>query len=235
MTTTSTYHPSCDNSIAVEETGLTVSFTTKFDGHVGFPLEGSSLDVEVARHKFVDLKWVSLHQVHSNKVAIYDERLQYASTEGDAIVGIPNDVAFAVFGADCAIIGLLSTEGIAGVVHAGWRGLVNGIIPNAVRTMREIGATNIFAVRGPCIHSECYEFSEDELLRVNSSLGYDVSGVTKKGSPALDLPKSIRYELTKEGVEVLAESNMCTFCSDFYFSYRRNGTNMRQGLVVYRS
>jgi len=53
--------------------------------------------------------------------------------------------AVAVVVADCAPVALASPEGIAGVAHAGWRGLEAGVIQATVAVMRGHGARLIRA------------------------------------------------------------------------------------------
>ena len=79
--------------------------------------------------------------------------------EADALVSAASSTALAVLTADCASIALGSPEGVFGAVHAGWRGLVDGVVERAVKAMRDNGATEVVAALGPCIGPECYEFS----------------------------------------------------------------------------
>ena len=54
-------------------------------------------------------------------------------------------------------------------VHAGWAGLVAGVIGRAVEAMGVLGATRIEGALGPCIHAGCYEFGAADLERRNRS------------------------------------------------------------------
>src|SRR5674476_1670641 len=64
--------------------------------------------------------------------------------------------ALCVLTADCAAIALASAEGVCSAVHAGWRGLVAGVVEAAVTAMRDLGASDVTASLGPCIHAPCY-------------------------------------------------------------------------------
>ena len=70
---------------------------------------------------------------------------------GDALVSVTPGVALCVLTADCGPVALSSPEGIFGAVHAGWRGLVDGVVEQAVERMRGWGATDVTAFLGPCI------------------------------------------------------------------------------------
>ena len=89
--------------------------------------------------------------------------------------------ALAVLTADCAPVALASPEGVFGVAHAGWRGLVAGVLERTVDAMRALGATEIGAVLGPCIRAECYEFGPADLDRVAARLGDGVRATTAVG------------------------------------------------------
>src|SRR4051794_37185939 len=111
--------------------------------------------------------WAMVRQVHGAGVIAAD-RVGHLG-EGDAIVSSTPGVPIAIRVADCAPVALLA-DGVVGVVHAGWRGIVAGVLPAALDAMRSLGATDIQAVLGPCIHAECYEFGIDELDGVAASL-----------------------------------------------------------------
>ncbi|HMC67930.1 MAG TPA: polyphenol oxidase family protein, partial [Mycobacteriales bacterium] len=67
--------------------------------------------------------------------------------------------------ADCVPIALVAASAV-GVVHAGWRGLVAGVVGKSVDAMRGLGATEIEAIVGPCIEPACYEFGASDLETV---------------------------------------------------------------------
>jgi copper oxidase (laccase) domain-containing protein len=139
-----------------------------------------------------------------------------------------------VLGADCALVALASPEGVVAAAHAGWSGLVAGVIERTVETMRSVGADRIVAYRGPCIGPECYEFSEPDLDRVAARLGEGVRARTRNGRPALDIPAAVAAALSASGVELAGESATCTACSPVHFSHRAHGDTGRQAVAVWR-
>jgi hypothetical protein len=153
--------------------------------------------------------------------------------EADALVSRAPSTALAVLTADCASIALGSPEGVFGAVHAGWRGLVGGVVRRAVGIMRDQGATQVVGALGPCIHPECYEFSPSDLDMVAAPLGDRVRARTPAGRPALDLPAAVAEALAEAGALQLDTSAPCTGCGGGYFSHRARGDRGRQALLVW--
>jgi copper oxidase (laccase) domain-containing protein len=152
---------------------------------------------------------------------------------GDALVSSAPVVAVAVLTADCAAIALGSREGVFAAVHAGWRGLVGGVVEAAVGAMRGLGATDVVGALGPCIHPGCYEFSEDDLAPVAGVYGRRVRGRTSSGRPALDVPATVSAALAAGGAAEAAGINACTACAGGYFSHRARAESGRQALIVW--
>ncbi|MHB1488144.1 MAG: laccase domain-containing protein [Acidimicrobiales bacterium] len=204
------------------------------------------------RHGLVPRPWFTLHQVHGAEVMTVGERqAERSGAEGqvgpepkegclgwaDGLVSSAGDAALAVMSADCATIALASPEGVMGALHAGWRGLVAGVVESGVQAMRQAGASQVVGALGPCIHPECYEFAPNDLDRVSACLGPEVRAKTATGRPALDLPRAVGAALRRAGAESLVdfpEAAHCTSCTPGYFSYRARGEAGRQALVVWR-
>ncbi|MHB8670557.1 MAG: polyphenol oxidase family protein [Acidimicrobiales bacterium] len=193
-----------------------------------------SEEVEQRRRAVLDRPWTWLRQVHGDRVIVVSAPGEGAGERADGVVSASPDVALAVLSADCAPVALASPEGVLGAVHAGWRGLVAGVLERAVESMRALGAGYIRAALGPCIHAECYEFSESDLDRVAGRLGEGVRARAATGAPALDLPAGVRASLAAAGVTALEDLDRCTACSPGHFSHRARGDRQRQGLVVWR-
>jgi YfiH family protein len=173
-----------------------------------------------------------LRQVHGAEVHVVRAPGAVQGDEGDALVTMVPGVALAVFTADCAPVAMTSPEGVAGLVHAGWRGLDAGVIGAAASAMRDLGATRIEAALGPCIRAECYEFGAADLERLAARWGPGVRGRTTAGQPALDLPAAVRAALQQCGAELVADAGACTACSEEWFSHRARGDVGRQATVL---
>jgi hypothetical protein len=120
--------------------------------------------------------------------------------------------------ADCVPILIVGERGIA-AVHAGWRGVVAGVVRNAVRL---VGATRAFA--GPAIGPCCFEVGPDVARAFDGSARTDERHV--------DLWKAAENAAGGE-VEFHA-ARVCTSCNPhLFFSHRRDrGGTGRQALVA---
>lgn len=177
--------------------------------------------------------WCWLEQVHGTTVV-----------EGDAVVGVEPPpradaavtatpgLALVVLTADCLPIALASDDAV-GVVHAGWKGLVAGVVEAAVDRLRAVGTGAVRAAIGPCAGPDRYEFGRADLDRVVERLGSGVEARTVDGRPSLDLPGAARGVLEGVGVAEVWESGVCTIGSPDHYSYRREGRTGRQALVAW--
>jgi YfiH family protein len=210
--------------------GITAAVTSRVDGDMAAGSEGS----DRRRRAVIDLPWSVPRQVHGDGVVIVDEAGAGNQCEADALVTVLAGLAIGVVTADCAPVALASPEGVAGVAHAGWRGLEAGIIQATVGAMRRLGATDVTAVLGPCIHAECYEFGAADLDRLAARLGPAVRGRHGGGGPALDVPASVAAALADSGAGLVADAGICTACSDQHWSWRARSDRPRQAMVVWR-
>jgi YfiH family protein len=215
-----------------------VRFTGRAEGdlgHSGAWVAVDEVDPGVAsrRRAVLDVPWSWLRQVHGDTVVAVARPGEGAGTVGDALVATRPGPALAVLTADCAPVALVADNGMYAAVHAGWRGLVAGVIERAAEALRARGAGRIDAVLGPCIHAECYEFSPADLDAVAARFGETVRGETSDGRPALDVPAGVRAALASADAELVADVDVCTACSTEHFSYRRRGEAQRQALVVH--
>lgn len=216
-----------------------VAFTGRTEGdmgHGGGPVARVRPDVEGRRRAVVDRPWTWLRQVHGAEVLRVDVPGHRAGATADAAVTAEPGCALAVLTADCAPVALASPEGVIGVAHAGWRGVVAGVLEATVAEMEALGATRIEAVVGPCIHAGCYEFGAAELDAVAARLGETVRATTTAGRVALDLPAAVRAALARAGVgdDAVADVGICTACSPVHFSWRARAEQQRQAAVVWR-
>ena len=157
-----------------------------------------------------------------------------ADGAGDALVSASSSVALCVLVADCAPVALASPEGVFAAVHAGWRGLADGVVGAAADAMAALGASSIEAALGPCVHPCCYEFSEGDLAGLVEAFGPEVRGLTAAGRPALDLPTAVGAALAAAGVTMADKVDRCTGCGGGLFSHRVRAEPDRQVLIVWR-
>lgn len=167
------------------------------------------------RQEVLDRPWVWLDQVHGADVAVLgddDPVERVCGRPADALVTRRTDVALAVHTADCVPVALMSGNGVIGAAHAGWRGLLAGVLPSTVAAMRHLGGTGIRAALGPCIGVECYEFGPADRQPLVDAFGSAVAGRTADGRPAVDMREAVRASLDSVGVEVVSIDQRCTAC-----------------------
>jgi YfiH family protein len=136
--------------------------------------------------------------------------------------------AVIVLAADCVPVALARTNGdapAAAVAHVGWRGLLAGIIGNAVETL---GGT-VSAAIGPAIGPCCYEVREDVAAPFTARFG---AAIVSDGR--LDLWTATARELAVAGCASVERLDLCTFCHpELFFSHRRDrGITGRQGVIA---
>jgi polyphenol oxidase len=210
--------------------GAQACFTDRLAGD----LAGSGDPVAARRRAVVDLDWTVLRQVHGARVVVVDEPGAGSGEEADAAVTARAGAALAILTADCAPVAFASAEGVIGVAHGGWRGLAAGVMEATAEAMRALGARDIDAVLGPCIHPCCYEFGAADLDSVADRYGDGVRARDAERRPALDVPATVAAALAAAGVDLVGEVATCTGCFDRYFSYRVRRDPGRQATVVWR-
>jgi len=188
--------------------------------------------VDGRRAAIAPLPWTCLRQVHGARVVVVTRPGEHAGEEADAAVTAVPGCTLSVQVADCAPIALVA-DGAVGVVHAGWRGLLAGVVGNAVAALRDLGADRIRAHVGPCIGPECYEFGAEDLDRIAAVLGDEVRRANGADGWALDVPAAVRSALRSAGVDEVAEEQVCTSCSPAHWSFRGAGDSARQAVVAW--
>ncbi len=179
--------------------------------------------------------WTWLHQVHGAAVVVVDGSGLQAGASADAAVTSTPGCAVAVRTADCAPLVLLGSRSV-GVVHAGWRGLMAGVVAAAVDALRALGDDVVSAHLGPCIRPGCYEFAGAERESVLARFG-DIEAVatatTMWGTPALDVPAMVGAALAEVGVTALQDIAGCTACDRRWYSHRARGEPERFATVAW--
>jgi len=145
--------------------------------------------------------------------------------EGDALYTEEPGLALSVITADCVPVLVAGPGGIA-AIHAGWRGIVGGIIPAALERMKGRPAEWIAWV-GPAIGACCYEVGDEVAAQVVAASGPEVAipgPAGPAGKPHLDLPGAARLQLARAGVGDVVVLPRCTRCDEAtLWSYRREG------------
>ncbi len=199
-----------------------------------------------------DKEIVQVHQVHGGKAHTVRRGApahpgppdpitgEILDTKADAIVTDDPSRILCVRVADCAPVLLSSDDGrVVAAVHAGWRGVIAGVAPEAVQAMRDLGATGIIAAIGPCISFEQFEVGPEVVAEFRKVFGAaapcrvtDPSDDHSKGY--VDLQAALRHQLVAAGVGQIETIARCTFAEpELFFSHRRdNGLTGRMVGVI---
>jgi YfiH family protein len=132
--------------------------------------------------------------------------------------------------ADCLPVALAGGGAVA-MLHAGWRGLAEGVLTEGVRAVRELGPqAPLEAAIGPGAGGCCYEVGEEVHQRFASE------GERGRRGSKLDLKAIARVQLERAGVQTVHDVQLCTICSSpaLFFSHRRDhGTTGRQAGIAW--
>jgi YfiH family protein len=174
---------------------------------------------------------VWLHQVHGNEVWRVDmpntlPRAVADEPAVDATVTTKTNIVLAVLAADCLPVLFAAADGsVIGAAHAGWRGLLGGVLENTVAAMG-IAAGSITAWLGPAIGAASYEVGDDvrdAFLAGDRAAAACFAG-TRRGHWHCDLYGLARQRLAHAGIAHVHGGGFDTFADAGRFhSFRRDG------------
>jgi YfiH family protein len=177
---------------------------------------------------------VWLEQVHGERVLDLDvERVVAAD---GAVTGSPG-VVCVVLTADCLPVLLAARDGRrVGVAHAGWRGLLRGVVPAALAALGE-RPRDVVAWLGPAIGPAAYEVGADvrDPFVARQPTAERRFAPNGKGRWQADLFGLARDALTLAGVDRIHGGDFCTFTdSSRFFSHRREAPCGRMATLIWR-
>ena len=174
--------------------------------------------------------WAVWH-VHGRPV-----RLEDAPRADAMVTGDPSRM-LTIRTADCVPVLLAGRDGeVVGAIHAGWRGVVGGVVGQTVEAMRtrlgaevEVEGGEVVAAIGPCISAEHFEVGP-EVVEAFESAGLGEARVVVAGEARarLDLRSAVRLQLLRAGVagRCIDMSDRCTYRdAGEFFSHRRDVTH----------
>lgn len=255
-------------------------------GAYGVPREGRSIAgglnlglrvgddvhaVQENRHRVLalagaDAAW--LEQVHGTRVVSADEVIEHdrltlntPETGADASVTDRANAICVVLVADCMPVLICDEAGRSvGAAHAGWRGLVGGVIEHTVGAVRALLARGahapgvLHAYLGPSIGPCAFEVGEDvrsafidaslpgerdatdSAFVALQSIAGNVADVRRDGQCKYlcDLGALARLRLTRVGVHHVSGPHGCTFSDPArFYSYRRDRATGRMAAMIW--
>jgi copper oxidase (laccase) domain-containing protein len=214
------------------EQGIMHGMTTSQLSLVGEAMEH---DFEMLTQSLGVSQLALLRQCHGSEVVEFRDAAHVRSMlardgdlmrhySGDAIAAPtkqildPDVILYGVLTADCVPIVVRGDDGYV-VIHAGWRGLANGIIGAGLRCLRSPREALIFASAGP----DSYEVEIDVIAALGDSAVYRPVSLVP-GKYLLDTVatsiKQLRNSLREESIHA---AQVCTMSDKRFHSYRRDG------------
>ena len=145
--------------------------------------------------------------------------------DADASYSSKVGVVCAIMTADCLPVFVSKKDGsMVGIAHAGWRGLVSGVIENLVSSFNSDGEDLVVHL-GPAISKNYFEVGEEVKSQyLSKDKNFQRSFSIKDNKTYLDLYDAAKLILERFEIESISGGDRCTFQeSRDFFSYRRDG------------
>jgi YfiH family protein len=230
-----------------------VVWTQSDDLILGFGRKGvsvASFGEKFQKFSKTPIQWANLNQIHS-KVVVRSDLSRHSGVEADAHYTFDRGLALVVKSADCLpalIYGPASDRfpnGVIAAVHAGWRGIENGVLSYTIKKLKaegvDSGTLDVFI--GPHIRAESFEvdISVGKLLQAAAvRAGYRESDILLAGDSAnrgnsksfvhldrIAIAQLLDEGVSKEAIRILEEDGAPpdTKPNLKWASYRRDGAN----------
>ena len=166
---------------------------------------------------------VWINQTHS-KMSV-DADSTSSIVNADASYSKKPGTVCGVLTADCLPVFICNKEGTAvGIAHAGWRGLVDGVIESLIESL-DCNGEDLIAHLGPAISQLSFEVGgEVKSQYLSKNKNFKNCFAYLNNEYYLDLYDAARVVLKSLGVASISGGDRCSYKeSDQYFSYRRDG------------
>ena len=178
---------------------------------------------------------VWLRQVHGTTVT--DTSVAgCGSPEADACMSRDRGAVCVVMTADCLPLLLCDEQGsVVAAVHAGWRGLCDGVIEQAVQAMN-VPTQTLLAWLGPAIGPQAFEVGDEvrDAFIARQAGAESAFAAHAPGKWLADLYRLARLRLVALGINRIYGGGLCTYTErERFFSYRRDGTTGRMGTFIW--
>ena len=178
---------------------------------------------QLLRHYNLPSAPVWINQTHSN-ISVNADSIS-SIVDADASYSKKLGTVCGVLTADCLPVFICNKQGsTVGIAHAGWRGLVDGVIESLIESL-DCNGEDLIAHLGPAISQLSFEVGgevKSQYLSKNKNFENCFSYLNNKYY--LDLYEAARIVLKGLGVNSISGGDRCSYKeSDQYFSYRRDG------------
>lgn len=188
---------------------------------------------DLAKMGVKQVTWMT--QTHSTICHELNTQIPFDAWEGDGAVTRNRGHALMMMTADCLPVVLGNAQGTeVANLHAGWRGLANGIIENTLAKMQSNAS---WAWLGAAISQPCFEVGE-EVKNVFCQKYPALNRAFEQGKSEAkyhaDLYAIARYILKQNGVKTIIGGDQCTYRQQQeYYSYRRHAKTGRMATFVF--
>ncbi len=186
--------------------------------------------------------YISMNQTHSANVVSKMGVTTHEKVAGCDSVVTNSGVTLSILTADCLpIIFFDKSNELIAAVHAGYKGILQGIVEKTITELLEQGASipSLHLKIGPSIGVCCYDVDQERIDQFTQMFGdlKDALEIRNKKN-FLSLQKiaekeAIRLGITSKNITI---QDVCTKCSGQYFSYRSDnkmhGTTEVSGLNI---
>lgn len=180
-----------------------------------------------------DARWIQGEQVHGGEVAEVDDAGDEPVAGVDALVTGARGLALAILVADCVPVLIVDrARSRIAVAHAGWRGLVAGVLE---RTVAMLGGSDLAAYVGPSIGPCCFEVGDEVAAALTDRFDASVRRPRPDGTdgnPHADLWRASVLALRAAGIGEIGLAAACTRCEPHRWYSHRAGSAGRQALVA---
>lgn len=176
-------------------------------------------------------RWLT--QVHGARVCELDGPGEEPVADGSFTTR--RGIACAVLSADCAPVFLSDRLGsFVGLLHAGWRGVIAGVIEQGI-ARAPAKPQDIIAWVGPSISQRAFEVGNEVREQFLAVDPVDQKYFARKGDRYMaDLPGLVLARLRRCEIAFAAASDCCTYSdSGRWFSHRRQGRCGRMASLIW--
>ncbi|QMT60033.1 peptidoglycan editing factor PgeF [Legionella sp. PC997] len=220
--------------------------TTRLSGYSQAPYDSNNMGLGVGdredhvlknRQQLVEMlhlpgepQWLS--QTHSTRCIIVEDD---SNRNADASITRSAKFPLVILTADCLPIMLSNVQGTEiAAIHAGWKGLAQGIVENTLDKMKST-PSDVLAWIGPSICQKCYEIGEEVYQTFTNH--YPLSKQAFKpanGKWLANLPLIAEIVLISKGIKAVYQSGLCTFeLKNELYSYRRTSQTGRIATLIW--
>ncbi|MBB6094933.1 hypothetical protein HNQ60_003820 [Povalibacter uvarum] len=175
-----------------------------------------------------------LNQVHG--INVVEARQHKEPTTADASVSTRPDQVCVVMTADCLPVIFCDRDGTrVGAAHAGWRGLVGGVLEETIKALG-VPPDRLLAWLGPAIEQPAFEVGSEvrEQFVARDPANAAAFEANARERWQADLYALARQELSRLGVTDVHGGGFRVFADEErFFSYRRSSKTGRMATLVW--